>query len=111
MTTQHSHPAKPFGALVAPGDCPRCDEIREERAAEGIVDHNHESLPFGRRKPQGECPRCDELAAGAKPREGHTSRAERARRDDERRLADLRAHFASTRHQSGGCGVCTYGEW
>lgn len=57
---------------------------------------------FGR-KTAG-CPRCDELLAGAKPVVW--------RSNDQARLSEVRAHFASHRHLSGGCGpVCTFGEW
>lgn len=66
-------------------------------------------LPFGKRAPAGDCPRCDELAAGAKPRTGWgRSRAQQ----DAARVIDIRAHFASEKHRTGGCGpVCTYGDW
>lgn len=61
---------------------------------------------FGRRT--AGCPRCDELAAGAAPVRWAPSR----RDDDERRAAEIRSHFASERHRSGGCGVvCTFGDW
>ena len=55
------------------------------------------------------CPRCDELIAGAAPVvwANFTTRAQH----DEQRSADIRAHFSSHRHVSGGCGpVCTFGE-
>jgi len=66
-------------------------------------------LPFGKRAQPGQCPRCDELTAGAAPRTGWgVSRAQA----DTARAADIRAHFASERHRSGGCGsVCTFGDW
>lgn len=65
------------------------------------------------RKTSG-CPRCDELLAGAAPREAHPAiqAVKRRQADDEQRAADIREHFASDRHRSGGCGiVCTYGDW
>lgn len=61
---------------------------------------------FGHKTPG--CPRCDELLAGAKPVQWARSR----RQDDAQRSAEVRAHFASHGHLSGGCGpVCTFGEW
>lgn len=61
---------------------------------------------FGRKTPG--CPRCDELLAGAQPVQWASSR----RDDDRRRSEEIRAHFDSLRHRSGGCGpVCTFGEW
>lgn len=107
--TQHSHAPKPFGRLVAPGVCARCDELRAERTERGETQHNHEQQPFGRRKPPGECPRCDELHDGAPRRETARSRDERL---DREHAEDIRKHFASDKHLSGGCGpVCTYGQW
>jgi len=78
--------------------------------------HNHDNgqaLPFGRKMPEGQCPRCDELRSGAKPRTLHwVDRAKQQADDDARRSVEIRAHFASARHRSGGCGlVCTYGDW
>jgi len=102
---KHNHPAEAFGALRAPGECPRCDQRRAERAIEGLTDHNHERLPFGQRKAFGECPRCDELHNGARPRR---SRAEQDRRDDEQRAREIRMHDC----RASGCGsVCTFGQW
>ena len=72
----HNHQQKPYGALAAPGDCGRCDQIRAERASAGIVDHNHAPLPFGRRLPESQCPRCDELHAGAPARDLGSSRGD-----------------------------------
>jgi hypothetical protein len=62
---------------------------------------------FGRKTPG--CPRCDELLAGAAP----VVQAWRKREtNDQRQVRELREHFTSTRHRSGGCGpVCTFGEW
>jgi hypothetical protein len=107
VTEQHNHAPQPFGAFRPPGQCPRCDQRRAERAAEGIADHNHAPLPFGQRRPRGECPRCDELHSGAKPRTSH-----RQRNEDIDRLA-REAHFApGGPHARGTCGpVCTFGDW
>jgi hypothetical protein len=64
--------------------------------------HTHDAN-FGRRV--AGCPRCAELSAGAQPVRWRKSR-------DAQAVVGVRAHFASERHQSGGCGpVCTYGEW
>ena len=55
------------------------------------------------------CPRCDELLAGARPVQWaiHRRRAE-----DAKSVAEIRGHFASHKHLSGGCGVvCTFGDW
>lgn len=61
---------------------------------------------FGRRT--AGCPRCKELDDGAEPVRWASSRAE----EDHERTEALRAHFASEKHRSGGCGiVCTYGDW
>lgn len=65
-------------------------------------------LPFGRKAESGVCVRCDDLREGAAPRSSWQSRA---RHDDERRAAEIRAHFASAKHRSGGCGTCTFGDW
>ena len=62
---------------------------------------------FGRKTPG--CPRCDELLAGAEPVQWAGSLR---KQDDERRSAEIHAHFAGQRHRSGGCGpVCTFGDW
>jgi hypothetical protein len=62
---------------------------------------------FGRRT--AGCPRCDDLLAGARPV------TRQAREDRERtawRALEIRAHFTSWKHRSGGCGpVCTFGDW
>ncbi|GIH95287.1 hypothetical protein ACFFMN_23290 [Planobispora siamensis] len=103
-TTPHNHDLRPFSPLEAPGACPRCDERRAERSADGLVDHNHPPLPFGRRKPRDECPRCDQLHDGATPRLSH---AQRQRREDARRCEEIRAHAPVC-----NCGpVCTFGQW
>lgn len=61
---------------------------------------------FGRKTPG--CPRCDEMLAGAPAVRWAPSR----QRQDAMRCEEIRGHFASARHQSGGCGpVCTFGEW
>jgi hypothetical protein len=67
--------------------------------------HNHQVV-FGR-KVDG-CPRCVELAAGAKPVTWAPSR----RTLDQQRCAEIRDHFTSYKHLSGGCGpVCTFGDY
>jgi hypothetical protein len=67
--------------------------------------HNH-VMVFGR-KVAG-CPRCDELLAGAPVVPWAPSRAQQ----DAQRCRDIREHFASHKHLSGGCGpVCTFGDW
>jgi hypothetical protein len=73
----------------------------------------HTCCPPGRGPAWGKktpgCPRCDELLAGAEPRSSWRSSR---REDDERRAAEIREHFASAKHRSGGCGpVCTFGDW
>ncbi len=70
-------------------------------------------MPFGRKAPYGACARCDELHDGAPARKpAWVAAKERASQDDQRRAADIRAHFRSRQHLSGGCGpVCTYGDW
>ena len=72
---------------------------------------NRSGLPFGRKAEPGVCPRCDEMRSGAPARERFGGRLTRAQRD-EQESADLRAHFASSRHRNGECGlVCTFGQW
>ncbi|MYU23523.1 hypothetical protein [Streptomyces sp. SID8352] len=64
--------------------------------------HTH-GPTFGRRVDG--CPRCDELDAGAAPVRWSTSRA---REDERRRSAEIRAHDC----RAAGCAVvCTYGDW
>jgi hypothetical protein len=59
---------------------------------------------FGRLSPK-ECPRCFELSVGAPAVQWRKSA-------DAIRCEEIRAHFRSERHLSGGCGVvCTFGEW
>lgn len=68
--------------------------------------HTHPVI-FGRKV--ADCPRCAELLAGAAP---VVWRGNRAAQDDRQRVADVRAHFASHKHLSGGCGpVCTFGDY
>ena len=60
---------------------------------------------FGRLAARGECRRCDELRFGAPARAW-------AKSNDAMRCEEIRGHFASERHLTGGCGpVCTFGEW
>jgi len=64
-------------------------------------------MAFGRKDPS--CPRCQELLAGAPARQWSGARA---REMEAERSRAIHAHFASRKHQSGGCGpVCTFGEW
>lgn len=57
------------------------------------------------------CPRCAELLAGAAPRLRFGGRKTSAEIDAQRCI-EIRYHFASAKHLSGGCGpVCTFGEW
>jgi hypothetical protein len=111
VSAKHNHPPRPFGAMVNPGNCPRCDERRAERAAEGLVDHTHELLSFGRLKGQGECPRCDQLHNGAEARPAHRNSPQRAAEEDARRREEIREHFASAKHRNECGSVCTFGEW
>ena len=63
---------------------------------------------FGRLAKRGECSRCAELRFGAPAVKWAASR----RDQDRMRCEEIRGHFASERHTSGGCGpVCTFGEW
>lgn len=65
---------------------------------------------WGRKTPG--CPRCDALLAGAEPVTWAPSRRQRAAQEDAQRSAEIREHFASASHLSGGCGpVCTFGDW
>lgn len=113
---KHTHEQQPYGAYVM--GCPRCDQLRAAKEADGELTHNHDRLPFGRRVEDGTCPRCNELINGAKPRESQAARA--ARMDDEH-AASIRAHFApghnercSHMHRDANGrwhGVCTFGDW
>ncbi|WP_395110222.1 hypothetical protein [Actinomadura sp. SCN-SB] len=108
----HNHQVEPFSPLRPPGQCPRCDARRAERAARGLTDHNHQPLPFGRRLPYGQCPRCDQLHDGAQPRTRHSRDGQRVR-DDRQRQQALGDHFApGGPHDRGECGpVCTAFDW
>ena len=64
-------------------------------------------MAFGRKDPT--CARCSELLAGAAPRRW---RGTDRKADDARRVTEIRDHFASEKHRTGGCGpVCTFGDW
>lgn len=53
------------------------------------------------------CPRCDELLNGATPVTWNIRPSRETTRS-----ADIRDHFDSHKHKSGGCGpICTFGEW
>ena len=82
----------------------------ELRTKGGDLKHSAEcKAVFGRKDMQ--CPRCAELASGATPRLRFGGR-QTAQQIDARRCAEIREHFSSHRHLSGGCGpVCTFGEW
>lgn len=68
---------------------------------------NNGNNPVFGRKTRG-CPRCDELLAGAPAVKWSPSRHQR----DMERSAEIRSHFTSYKHLSGGCGlVCTFGDW
>lgn len=79
---------------------------------ETVLKHTCGGPVFGRKTPG--CPRCDQLLAGAAPVEwaGMRSRTDRARDEQQDRLA-RRAHFAPDGpHVTGKCGpVCTFGDW
>lgn len=72
-------------------------------------------LPWGRKAEPGKCPRCDELRAGDAPREAPPAIRKAAARqaDDDRRSAEIKAHFApGGPHATGACGpVCTAHDW
>jgi phage FluMu protein Com len=86
---QHNHELLPFGAYVDEGACPRCDQLRAAKLAQGETPHNHRPQPWGKRV-EG-CPRCSELATGAPRRE---SAADRAARLDREFSAEMKRHFA-----------------
>jgi len=66
-------------------------------------------MAFGRK--DSRCPRCIELMNGSKPRARFGGRQTRAQ-IDARLCEEIREHFRSHKHLSGGCGlVCTFGEW
>lgn len=111
MASQHTHPLLPFGAYVDEGACPRCDELRAQKLADGETPHNHAPAPWGRRV-EG-CSRCDELTNGAPKRESASGR--RARWDAERAAA-IKAHNNDncpymTRTANGHTGVCVCFDW
>jgi hypothetical protein len=61
-------------------------------------------MVFGRK--DHSCPRCQELLAGSEPRKWFGID------NDQRRCAEIREHFSSHKHLSGGCGVvCTFGDY
>lgn len=61
-------------------------------------------MAFGRK--DATCPRCQELLAGAAPRTWAY------KTNDLQRAMEIRTHFDSAKHRTGGCGpVCTYGDW
>ena len=68
--------------------------------------HNH-GPNFGRII--ASCPRCMELRAGAP---AITWVRDDRRREDARRVREIREHFSSHKHTSGGCGpCCTFGDY
>jgi len=81
-----------------------------KHAKNGDSMHSDEcQMSYGRK--DANCPRCVELMSGAKPRARFGGRETRAQRDA-RQCEEIRAHFSSHKHLSGGCGViCTFGEW
>jgi hypothetical protein len=83
-------------------------ELREETNSAKPTQHSEScKMAFGRKDLN--CPRCRELMSGSPARQWSGSR----RADnDRRRCAEIREHFRSHKHLSGGCGVvCTFGEW
>lgn len=100
---KHNHTPNPFGAYQAPGDCPRCDQLRADKEAMGETQHNHARQPFGRHVDG--CPRCAELAKGAAPRESREARQARLEREH---LEGMRRHFADP-HSS--CDHITCYDW
>ena len=79
-------------------------------AKNGDLKHSDEcTMAFGHK--DSNCPRCVELLAGSAPRKRFGGR-KTAAEIDAQRCVEIKAHFASARHLSGGCGpVCTFGEW
>lgn len=82
---------------------------RREQEEDVTTKHtcNHGNGPvFGRKTPG--CPRCDQLLAGFPAVKWAKSREQ----IDRERSQEIRDHFRSHKHLSGGCGpVCTFGEW
>ena len=55
------------------------------------------------------CPRCNELIDGAPAVQWRNTEC---RTNSKIRSAEIRAHFKSHKHLTGGCGpVCTFGQW
>jgi hypothetical protein len=83
-------------------------ELRQnltESLNEETTKHSHNSN-FGKHV-EG-CPRCHELKNGHAPIKWKM----KPKDHEQSRSADIKAHFDSHKHRSGGCGpVCTYGEW
>lgn len=70
-------------------------------------------MAFGRLDPEN-CARCATERAEGVPARIHEGFAALRRREanDARQLEGIRAHFATEKHRTGGCGVCcTYGDW
>jgi len=66
-------------------------------------------LPFGRKDTET-CARCWDMVTNSAP--ARADHAAGRRNLDAERSAEMRAHFASERHRSGGCGiVCTKFDW
>jgi hypothetical protein len=84
--------------------------LEPKYAKNGDVMHSDAcQMAFGRKDMR--CPRCIELIGGSSPRARFGGRKARAERD-QKLCAEIRAHFQSHKHLSGGCGVvCTFGEW
>lgn len=91
--TRHNHELLPFGAYVDEGQCPRCDQLRDEKRANGETPHNHAPTAWGKRVDG--CPRCIELAGGAPKR---LSQADRQAEWDRKRSAEIAAHTNENCH-------------
>lgn len=105
----------------------RGDHLNADPQWSGLVDHlaahrvtKHtcnpakpgKPLPFGKRDPKGQCLRCRELDAGATPREAPAWTSRYRENGGHPTTEELRDHFSSAHHRSGGCGpVCTFGDW
>jgi hypothetical protein len=100
---KHNHEWVYTDGYRPPGACPRCDFLRQAKAAQGETQHNHERMPFGRQV-KG-CPRCIELAKGAPKREGFRDHRDRL---DAQRAEDIRRHFADP---NSGCDHLTCFSW
>lgn len=79
-----------------------------EYTKSGALKHSADCrMVFGRKDPN--CPRCVDLVQGAAPRQWASTRRQE---NDRRRCTEIREHFQSHKHLSGGCGpVCTFGDW